>query len=329
MKILVVGGAGYIGSHMVKELQEKNYEVIVLDDLSTGHDFLISNCHLIKLSLLDKTSLISAIKSESFDAVCHFAAKSLVGESNKNPSKYYENNLIGTFNLLEAMKVSNINKLVFSSTAAIFGNPKSVQRISETHQTNPINVYGKTKLMIEKMIEDYCNSYNLSAVCLRYFNAAGAHPSGTIGEFHEPETHLIPNIINYSLGKSNKFTVFGHDYDTPDGTCIRDYVYIMDLIDAHIKSLEYMQNNIGFKAFNLGSENGFSVMDVIKACESTLRKKIKYDIGQKRSGDPSILIADSSNAKKFLNWEAKVKSLNFIVETAYNWHIGNSKETKL
>lgn len=323
MKLLIVGGAGYIGSHMVKYAQESNNEVVVLDDFSTGHKWSINNCEILNINLLDLDNLSKAIKNKKFDGVIHFAAKSLVSESINNPIHYYKNNVIGTINLVNEMIKNDIENIVFSSTAAIFGNP-CTKKISEDHPKNPINTYGKTKLMVENFLDDITKRMGLNAICFRYFNAAGADDSGEIGELHDPETHLIPNVLFSAIDSSKKLYVYGNDYDTPDGTCIRDYVHVTDLSQAHLLGLKYIQNTKGFSAFNLGNGNGFSVLDVIKSCERVSQKQIEFKFLDRRLGDPDRLVANSNAAKELIGWDPMFTSLDDIVSSAYKWHKNNT-----
>lgn len=322
MNILIPGGAGYIGSHMVKYAQEQGHNVVVFDNFSTGHEWAVKDCEVINLDLLDVSSLAKALKGRHFDGVIHFAAKSLVGESINRPDYYYRNNVIGTLNLIHEMIKNDINNIVFSSTAAIFGNPVE-DKITEDHQKKPINPYGHSKLMVESILRDICNSYNFNAICLRYFNAAGAHHSGDIGEAHNPETHLIPNVINSVLKEKSDLSIFGDKFNTKDGTCIRDYVHITDLASAHLHGLNYMSKNNGFDVFNLGNGDGFSVLEVIKTCERLLNTKIKYSITNPRKGDPAILVADSLKAKQILNWSPRYRNLDEIIASAIRWHKNN------
>jgi UDP-glucose 4-epimerase len=322
MKLLITGGAGYIGSHMVRYAQEHGHEVVVLDDFSTGHEWAVKDCEILRVNLLDQDKLSQLLKGRHFDGVIHFAAKLLVGESVKKPDLYYRNNVVGTLNLVNEMLNNDVNNLVFSSTAAIFGNPVT-DKIAEDHPKNPINPYGQSKLMVENMLQDICSANDFNATCLRYFNAAGAHESGEIGEAHDPETHLIPNVLKAAISNERKLNVFGDDYPTPDGTCVRDYVHVTDLAQAHLLGLEYLHNNKGFYAFNLGSGNGFSVIDVIKSCEIETNTPIDYEIVDRKIGDPSYLVADSSNAEELLGWNRKYNSLNKIIKTALNWHLKN------
>ena len=322
MKLLIPGGAGYIGSHMVKYAQEHGHEVVVLDDFSTGHEWAIKDCEILRVNLLDQDKLAQLLKGRSFDGVIHFAAKSLVGESVQKPDLYYRNNVVGTLNLVNEMISNDIHNLVFSSTAAIFGNPVT-EKIAEDHPKNPINPYGQSKLMVETMLRDICAVHDINATCFRYFNAAGADPSGSIGEAHDPETHLIPNILKSAFAGGNILKVFGNDYETHDGTCVRDYVHVSDLAQAHFLGLKYMNENTGFSTFNLGNGQGFSVLDVIKCCERVSEKVISFELCGRRPGDPAVLLADSALAARMLGWIPQYDSLDGIVASARLWHEGS------
>ena len=319
MKLLIPGGAGYIGSHMVKYAQECGHEVVVLDDFSTGHEWAIKDCEVLRVNLLDQDKLAQLLKGLSFDGVIHFAAKSLVGESVQQPDVYYRNNVVGTLNLVNEMINNDIHNLVFSSTAAIFGNPIT-EKIAEDHPKNPINPYGQSKLMVENMLRDICAVHGINATCFRYFNAAGADPSGSIGEAHDPETHLIPNILKSMISGGSTLKVFGNDYETLDGTCVRDYVHVTDLAQAHLLGLEHMKHNRGFSAFNLGNGSGFSVIDVIRSCERVVKNTIPHDLDFRRAGDPARLVADSSAAIREISWEPKFSDLDTLIESAWKWH---------
>jgi UDP-glucose 4-epimerase len=319
MKLLIPGGAGYIGSHMVRYALEHGHEVVVLDDFSTGHEWAVKDCEILRVNLLDQDKLSQLLKCRHFDSVIHFAAKSLVGESVKKPDLYYRNNVAGTLNLVNEMLNNDVNNLVFSSTAAIFGNPVT-DKIAEDHPKNPINPYGQSKLMVENMLQDICYANDFNVTCLRYFNAAGAHESGEIGEAHDPETHLIPNVLKAALSNGSKLRVFGDDYPTPDGTCVRDYVHVTDLAQAHLLGLEYMQNNQGFSAFNLGNGDGFSVLEVIKGCEKIADTKISFQIDGRRMGDPAVLVSGNKLAVEALNWNPKYNNINNIIKSAWSWH---------
>lgn len=323
MKLLIPGGAGYIGSHMVRYAQENGHETVVLDDFSTGHEWAVKDCEILRVNLLDLDKLSRLLKGRYFDGVIHFAAKSLVSESVKKPELYYRNNLVGTLNLFNEMMKNDVNNLVFSSSAAIFGNPVT-DKIAEDHPKNPINPYGQSKLMVENMLKDICSANDFNAVCLRYFNAAGAHESAEIGEAHEPETHLIPNVLNAATSNKSNLKVFGDDYPTPDGTCVRDYVHVTDLSQAHLLGLEHMQKNKGFSAFNLGNGDGFSVLEVIGSCEAIVETKIPFQIDGRREGDPAVLVAENKLAVDALNWNPEFTSISSIIKSAWSWH--NIKE---
>lgn len=319
MNILVTGGAGYIGSHFVKQLLKIGYNAVVLDNLSRGHkESVPANVNLEIVDLKDYKSTKTIFNKYKFDAVVHFAAYAYVGESVENPELYYTNNLIGTMNLLKAVKESGINKFVFSSTCSLYGNPLKVP-ISENESVKPINPYAHSKQMIENILKDYSEAYGINYVVLRYFNAAGADPEGDIGESHDPEPHLIPITLQVALGKREKVYIFGNDYDTPDGTCLRDYIHINDLADAHIKALEYLNNGGSSDIFNLGTGNGNSVLEIIRTAEKIIGEKIKFEITDRRAGDPAVLVADNKKAKQVLGWQPEF-NLEKIISTAWNWH---------
>lgn len=317
MKLLVTGGLGYIGSHTVRALHAAGDEVVILDNASTGHGWAAQGCEVIDADLRDRASLDRALAGQGFDGVIHFAAKSLVGESKTDPLLYWQNNVAGTANLVEAMLAAGVPRLAFSSTAAIFGNPVA-ERIDERHPTQPINVYGQTKLAMEQMLKATADAKPFSAVCLRYFNAAGASQNGDIGEWHEPETHLIPNALRAASGAGPALTIFGDDYPTPDGTCIRDYIHVEDLADAHRRAIHNMPAQ-GFDAFNLGNGEGFSVKQILAACEEAVGAPIPHTIGPRRDGDPAVLVASSERARKELGWVPEHNDINEIVETAWAW----------
>ncbi len=322
MNILICGGAGYIGSHMVRALLNSNHQVTVFDNLSTGYAWAVPrpDAQLIVGDLLDSEALGALFQSNAFDAVMHFSAKSLVGESVQDPNLYYMNNVVGTLNLITAMREAGVDRFVFSSTAATFGNPQS-DFIDESHPQQPINPYGQSKLMVERILSDYSTAYGLNSVSLRYFNAAGADPSGVIGEAHEPETHLIPNILRSILDRASmQLKIFGDDYDTPDGTCVRDYIHVNDLADAHLKALHYMEQHEGAHVFNLGNGSGFSVLEVLAAAEKIVGQAIPYEKASRRPGDPAMLVADSSLARKELDWEPTYTDIQSIIETTWHWH---------
>ena len=319
MHILVCGGAGYIGSHMARWLALKDIRVTVLDNLSTGHRAFVRWGELIEADLLDPPSLDRAFAAHRYDAVMHFCARSLVGESMADPYGYYESNVGGTLNLLRAMRRHDVARLVFSSTAAVFGQPQA-DRIDEAHPTHPINPYGASKRMVERILEDAATAYGLRSVALRYFNAAGASPDGTIGEAHDPETHLIPNALRAALGTGPALKLFGDDYPTPDGTCVRDYVHVDDLAQAHLLALEHLDANAGAHAFNLGNGQGFSVREVIAAAERVSGRAVPHSIEARRPGDPSILVASSEKARAVLGWQPEYTTLDPILDTALRWH---------
>ena len=318
MKLLVTGGAGYVGSHSIRALLNEGHEVVILDNLSTGHKCALQDCELISVDLRDETNLLRSLKGQGFAGVLHFAAKSLVGESKNHPAMYYQNNVGGTTNLVRAMQAADIPRLVFSSTAAIFGNPNS-DSIDEAHPKAPINVYGQTKLVVEQMLQAVCESSEFSATCLRYFNAAGANNDANLGEWHEPETHLIPNALRAAAGTGNPLTLFGDDYPTNDGTCVRDYVHVDDLASAHVAAIEKMESSGKFDVFNLGNGNGYSVKEVIAACEKAVGAEIPYTIGPRREGDPATLVASSARARTALSWTPQHDGIDEIAQSAWNW----------
>jgi len=319
--ILVCGGAGYIGSHMARWLALRGSKVTVLDNLSTGHREAVQWGELIEADVLDPSSLERAFNGRRFDAVMHFCARSLVGESVAEPYAYYANNVTGTLNLLDAMRRHGVARLVFSSTAAVFGQPVA-DRIDEDHPRQPINPYGASKLMVERILADAASAYGLRSVALRYFNAAGASPDASIGESHQPETHLIPNVLRAALGTGPALKVFGDDYPTPDGTCVRDYVHVDDLAQAHELALAYLDANPGAHAFNLGNGQGFSVREVIAAAAAVSGRPIAHAIEPRRPGDPSVLVASSAKARGQLGWKPVHTRLEPIIESALHWHQG-------
>ncbi|WP_036169209.1 UDP-glucose 4-epimerase GalE [Noviluteimonas dokdonensis] len=319
MHILVCGGAGYIGSHMARWLALRDHRVTVLDNLSTGHREAVQWGELVEADVLDPASLARAFDGRRFDAVMHFCARSLVGESVLDPYAYYAANVTGTLNLLEAMRAHGVERLVFSSTAAVFGHPHS-DRIDEEHPKQPINPYGASKLMVERILADAAGAYGLRSVALRYFNAAGASPEATIGESHSPETHLIPNVLRAALGTGPALKVFGEDYDTRDGTCVRDYVHVDDLAEAHLRALAFLDTNAGAHTFNLGNGQGFSVREVIAAAEAVSGRAISFSVEPRRAGDPAVLVAASDKARAALGWAPAYDTLAPILETALRWH---------
>ncbi|WP_028595306.1 UDP-glucose 4-epimerase GalE [Paenibacillus assamensis] len=326
MSILVTGGAGYIGSHTVQTLLNSGYEVIIVDNLSTGHIKSI-NQNQVKFyscDIRDKDMLSRIMREHSVESVIHFAASSLVGESMKAPAKYYDNNVYGTQCLLEAMSSQNVKHIVFSSTAATYGNPTHVP-ILETDPTMPTNTYGETKLTMERMMRWFEQAYGMTYVALRYFNAAGASENGEIGEDHTPETHLIPLVLQVALNQREHISVFGDDYDTADGTCIRDYIHVSDLADAHVKALQHLQGGGTSDVFNLGNGNGYSVLEIIEAARSVTGHSIPARVEARREGDPAVLIADASKAREQLKWVPQWTNIQQIIASAWKWHQANPK----
>ena len=323
MRILVLGGAGYIGSHTVYELVDAGYEVIVIDNLLTGFKEAVHpQAKFYEGDIRDEIFLDNILSKEKIDGVIHFAASSQVGESMKNPLKYYNNNLCGTEVLLESMVEHGIDKIVFSSTAATYGEPESIP-ILETARTLPTNCYGETKLSMEKMFKWISKAHNLRYVSLRYFNACGAHPNGKIGEAHNPETHLIPLVLQVPNGKREYISVFGNDYDTKDGTCVRDYIHVNDLAQAHILAMEYLSKGGESNIFNLGNGVGFTVKEVIETARKVTNHTIPIREEERRAGDPSVLIASSEKARKVLGWKPQYADLETIISTAWKWHVNH------
>lgn len=318
MNVLVVGGAGYIGSHAVKMLRESGHTVWVYDNLSRGHRAAVPPETLVVGEVADRPKLVATMRDKKIDAVMHFAAFALVNESVNDPSIYYRNNVVAALELLDAMREADVMRIVFSSTTATYGEP-SIIPISETTLQQPINPYGFTKLVIERALADYALAYGLGYAALRYFNAAGAHPNGEIGEDHDPETHIIPIVLQVALGQRERITVYGDDYATPDGTCVRDYVHVCDLADAHLRALTRLEAGKGI-CLNLGTGRGTSVRELIEACREVTGHAIPEVAGNRRAGDPPELIADASRAKAELGWEPKYRDAMSIVETAWKWH---------
>ena len=320
MSILVLGGAGYIGSHTVYELIDNGQDVVIIDNLQTGHiEAVHPKAKFYKGDIRDREFLNNVFQKENIEAAIHFAASSLVGESMTNPLKYYDNNLCGTKVLLEALIDNGINKIVFSSTAAVYGEPENIP-ILETDKTEPTNTYGETKLAMEKMFKWVSKAHGLKYVSLRYFNACGAHVSGKIGENHNPETHLIPLILQVPNGKREFISIFGDDYDTKDGTCVRDYIHVTDLAQAHILAVKYLMDGNDSNIFNLGNGVGFTVNEVIETARSVTKHSIPAKVEQRRAGDPAKLIASSEKARSALGWKPKFNDLEKIISTAWNWH---------
>ncbi|MGB7444917.1 MAG: UDP-glucose 4-epimerase GalE [Coleofasciculaceae cyanobacterium] len=327
--ILVTGGAGYIGSHAVLALQQAGYEVVILDNLVYGHRDIAEEVLKAKLvvgDIQDRQQLDSLFKAHNISAVMHFAAYAYVGESIKDPEKYYYNNVVGTLTLLQAMRAASVDKFVFSSTCATYGVPEQVP-ITEEQPQQPINPYGASKLMVERILRDFGQAYGLKSVCLRYFNAAGADPTGLLGEDHTPETHLLPNVLLAALGKRESISIFGTDYPTEDGTCIRDYIHVSDLAAAHVLALEYLLKGGESNVFNLGNSNGFSVREIIETAQVVTGKEIKVVECDRRPGDPPVLVGSGEKAKKVLGWHRQYQDLKEILLHAWQWHQKRHKQT--
>jgi UDP-glucose-4-epimerase GalE len=317
--VLITGGAGYIGAHACKALAEAGYTPVTYDNFVYGHPKAVRWGPLEKGDIGDREQLEMVMKKYNPSAVMHFAAYAYVGESVINPAKYYRNNVAGTLSLLESMKSCSIDKIIFSSTCATYGMPDQIP-IDENHPQNPINPYGRSKLMIEWILQDFAAAYDLKFVSLRYFNAAGADPDAQIGENHDPETHLIPLVLDVALGSRNRLEIYGTNYDTPDGTCIRDYIHVSDLADAHLLALEYLNAGGQSEVFNLGNGNGFSVREVIATAMKVTGCDIPYLESEKRPGDPAVLIGSTEKIRDILGWRAVHNSLEAIVRTAWRWH---------
>jgi UDP-glucose 4-epimerase len=318
MRILVVGGAGYIGSHMVKRLGQLACHVTTLDNLSAGHRDAVLCGEFVQGDMADLPLLKQVFAQGRFDAVMHFASFIQVGESVVEPAKYYQNNVVNTLQLLEVMRAHGVKRFIFSSTAATFGEPQYVP-IDEAHPRQPINPYGRSKQMVEQVLADYDKAYGLKSVCLRYFNAAGADPEGQLGERHEPETHLVPLVLQTASGGRSHISVFGRDYDTPDGTCIRDYIHIADLCEAHWLALQHLNHGGDSDAFNLGNGSGFSVQQVIETARQVTGRTIKVQEAPRRAGDPARLVADATRARQVLGWQPQYADLAVIIAHAWRW----------
>ena len=328
LNILVVGGAGYIGSHMVKRLGAAGAEVVTLDNLVSGHRDAVLGGEFVHGDIADRGLLERLFASRRFDAVMHFASHIEVGESVRQPAKYYRNNVANTLTLLEAMIAAKVERFIFSSTAAIFGKPEYTP-IDEHHPRAPINPYGRTKNMIEQVLADLDHAHGLRAVCLRYFNAAGADPTGVLGERHDPESHLIPLTLQAASGRRPSIAVFGTDYDTPDGTCIRDYVHVQDLADAHVLAVEALlsgQRRDG--TFNVGLGHGFSVKEVLDTVDEVVGTPLNRELAPRRAGDPPRLVADATRIREELGFKPQFTDLKDIVQTAWNWHKGHPHDFK-
>jgi UDP-arabinose 4-epimerase len=317
--ILVVGGAGYIGSHVCKALAANGTKVVVLDNLSGGYREFAQWGPLEVVDLLDQNALDRVFRTHQPTAVLHFAAFLEVGESVREPGRYYRNNVVGSLNLLEAMRDHGVKHLVFSSTCAIYGTPEIIP-IPEDHKQHPENTYGDTKRAVEQMSAAFETAHGIQTVCLRYFNAAGADPDGDLGEAHDPETHLIPLVLDAASGRRDSITVFGSDYDTSDGTCVRDYIHVTDLADAHLLALRHLQNGRGSDAFNLGNGRGYSVLEVIEAVQRVTGHQVPVTMGARRPGDPARLVGAAEKAKQVLGWNPKYAEIDTIISHAWNWH---------
>jgi UDP-glucose 4-epimerase len=321
--ILVTGGAGYIGSHAVKALCNAGNEVFVIDNLSKGHKKAVDErATFMQMELSDETSLEIIFAQNKFDAVLHFTGFIEVGESMIEPAKYMENNLMNGMKLLDAMRKYGVNKIIFSSTAAVYGNPKEVP-IKEDADLLPTNMYGFSKLMFEQLLSKYDQFWDIKSVCLRYFNACGADSSGKIGQDYVPDTHIVPRVLKSMLGIYDSIQIYGTDYPTKDGTCVRDYIHVTDLIDAHLLALDYLFKGGKSEIFNLGNGSGFSVKEVIDSVESMVKQKVNVKEAPRREGDPAVLIADATKAKEVLKWVPQHSSLDEIIKTAWDWHKAN------
>jgi UDP-glucose 4-epimerase len=320
--ILICGGAGYIGAHMSKMLASHGYDLTVFDNLSTGHRAAVQWGQFVEGDILDSSTLDDLFSSRAIDVVMHFCAVSQVGDSMRDPYAYYRNNVVGTLNLLEAMRRHDVNKLVFSSTASIYGTPINGECLTESHPAVPVNPYGVSKRMVEQMLEDAARAYGLRAVALRYFNAAGADPEGLIGESHHPESHLIPNVLRAALGADDlELQIFGDDYETRDGTCVRDYVHVNDLSHAHLLAMGFLEQHVGMHCFNLGSGQGSTVMEVITAAQEVTGRDIPFKRAPRRAGDLPSLVADVHRARDVLGWVPAYRDIRTIIETAWRWHL--------
>ncbi|MFQ3610086.1 MAG: UDP-glucose 4-epimerase GalE [Fimbriimonadales bacterium] len=316
--ILVIGGAGYIGSHMVKFLLQKGEQVVVLDNFSTGHRPAIQGGILVEGDLRDSECLNQLFRTYPIECVIHFAAFIFAGESMRNPAKYYDNNVLGCLRLLEAMRLHGVSQIIFSSTAAVYGEPQQIP-IPETHPLAPTNTYGETKRVMEGMLHWYGQAYGIRSMALRYFNAAGADPEGELGEDHRPEEHLIPLVLFAGMGKRDHVSVFGTDYDTPDGTCIRDYIHVSDLCEAHYLALQKLREGAPSNHYNLGNGQGYSVLEVIRTAEQVIGKPIPTVYAERRAGDPVRLVASSEKAQRELGWRPRYPDLATMIEHAYRW----------
>jgi UDP-glucose-4-epimerase GalE len=319
MTILVAGGAGYIGSHTVKELARDGFDVLVFDNFSSGRREFLKGKPYVQGDLMEKEAVRGAFRGRPIEAVLHFASLIQVGESYVDPRKYYTHNIVSSLNLLDAMLESGVRKLIFSSSAAVYGVPREIP-IPESHPLDPVNPYGQTKVIIERILGDYDRAYGLRSISLRYFNAAGADADGEMGETHDPETHLVPNILRSLLGKAPRLGVFGSDFPTPDGTAVRDYIHVTDLAAAHVLALKALLGGGPSDAINLGTNTGHSVLEVIRKAEEVTGRKVDFDVRPRRKGDVAVLLASKEKAESLLGWKPERSSLGTIIETAWNWH---------
>ena len=324
MRVLVTGGAGYIGSHAAKALAKAGHEPLVLDNLSAGHRWAVKWGRLLEWDLADTEQLPQFLEKEGVGAVLHFAASLLVGESVQSPRKYYWNNVVNTLHLLDSMLEAGVKKIVFSSSAAVYGNPRQVP-IPENHTKEPVNPYGETKLAMERALQWYGHAYGMQWVALRYFNAAGADPEGELGEAHDPEAHIIPLTLKAALGERTHVDIYGTDYSTPDGSAIRDYIHVTDLADAHVRALGYLSEGGESRAFNLGTGDGYSVREVIDMAGRIVSRPVPFRETPRRPGDPPVLVADASHAGKALGWKPERSDLETILQDAWNWHSSRRK----
>ncbi|MBN2199947.1 MAG: UDP-glucose 4-epimerase GalE [Candidatus Aminicenantes bacterium] len=320
MKVLVTGGAGYVGSHTVKALARAGHDPVVLDNFSTGRRELVRSRVVIEADLADPSALRRAFEGEKFQAVLHFASRIEVGESVADPQTYYAHNLVGGLNLLQAMREAGVKRFVFSSSAAVYGVPRETP-IDETHPLRPVNPYGRTKLFFENILEDFDRAYGLQSISLRYFNAAGADPEGELGEMHDPESHLIPNVLLSALGRNDGLSLYGTDFPTPDGTAVRDYVHVTDLARAHVLALENLSSGGRSDALNLGTGRGHSVLEVIKKAEEVAGRPIPFIRRPPRPGDVAFLVASRTKAERALGWKPELSDLETILRTAWRWHL--------
>ncbi len=316
-RILVVGGAGYIGSHFTYYAINAGFHVTVMDNLSKGHLSALRGDDFLRADLNDQKVIMEHLSDNHYDGIFHFAASCLVGESMSDPAQDYRNNMLAPFNMLEAMRETKHDKVVFSSSCAVYGVPRALP-LKEDHPKDPISPYGRTKLAIEWMLEDYCRAYGIRSACLRYFNAAGCEPSAGLGEDHRPETHLIPNVVRYALKLDDSLVIFGNDYPTPDGTCIRDYIHVMDLAEAHLRAFDKLEESPLIR-LNLGTGAGFSNLEIVNAVERVAGEELRPEIGPRRAGDPPELVADSSEAFRFLGWRPERSQLDAIISEVWQW----------